>query len=283
MRSTKPSLAFGLITAASLLAGCSSWPAQGQGGLAAAYPDLDYYEMAATNEVEQHTLVQQLEIQQTQLDVMVMQGANQCLPASVRKLSQLSTRIRREIQGQLMKDAANDLVALQFSLRSFRLRFYSLAAQTQCDVSPSIAASDNGRRFVSLYFDHDDAELSLAHQSQLAWIFNGYSDDINVHLRGFTDRQGDEAYNQQLAENRLNTVSLFVESLQGNITSLSRDIQGEGELLLHDNDDFANGMNRRVDVYIEYVAPQQTGTQRVDRVQQWGTLPNLMPSQSFRY
>jgi len=264
---------FAIPFATLVLASCAQWPNTVGGGLAEYYPSADYYEPLSSVKLTHSQLVQQLELQQTQLDVMVVQGANHCLPASIMKMSVMSQRIRREIQGQLYKDAAHELVIFQHQLRRFRQRFYSVASQTQCDVLNDSPQKINSRRLVSLYFDTDVAVLSEEQQRQIKWIFDGYQTEVSVVIRAFSDARGSEDENLTLSLARQRAVEAFLEQSISRVATIQREILGEQSLILEQSDEFSEGMNRRVDLYIAVPEAAGGSEQSVHLVKEWESLP----------
>lgn len=258
------------------LSGCMSWPSEGYGGANEHQQSIAFYEPAASRSETQANLVQQLEVLQSQLDVLILQGANQCIPAAIKRLSLLSDRVRRELAGALLADAAHDLVVFQQELRYFRQRFMVIAQQTECQQVVAATSLPSQRRLMTIFFDHDDAQLSDAFAQQMAWLLADISRDAKVTLRGYTNQLGDTEHNDELARQRINAVAHALQRLGVLPGNLKTDVIGERHLLLQGHDSFAMGINRRVDLYIE----DQATSKEPLPVSQWESL-NLKATRSW--
>ena len=103
-----------------------------------------------------------------------------------------------------------------------------------------------------LLFGFDQASLtptSKANLQDLATTLKKY-EDTNILIEGHTDSRGEEEYNQELSEERANSVSSYLTELgvsSGRITDV-----GHGEAMPIDSNDSEAGRahNRRVEVAI---------------------------------
>ena len=258
------------------VSGCVSWPSAGHGGANEHQQSVAFYELAASRSETQANLVQQLEVLQSQLDVLILQGANQCIPAAIKRLSLLSDRVRRELAGTLLADAAHDLVVFQQELRYFRQRLMVIVQQTECQqvvAAPSLPAQ---RRLMTVFFDQDDAQVSEAFAQQMAWLLVDIPEAAKVTLRGYTNPLGETEHNDALAQQRINAVVQTLQRLGVSPNNVETDVIGERQLLLQGDDSFAMGMNRRVDLYIEDMATSKAPLP----VSQWESL-NLKATRSW--
>lgn len=257
---------------------CTSWPRYGYGGEADRFAASHYYEPAASRYETQGHLLSQLETQQAQLDVLTLQGADYCIPASVKKMTLLGNRVRREIQGQLWRDAAHNLVVLQHELRFFRQQFITVAQQTGCALK-QIETAAIIQPIFSIYFDSDQAEISATYQQQINWWGQHFNAQTRLRVRAYTDAHGSESSNEVLAQQRLNQVINVLQTTGVDRANIDSEFLGERELILNGTDDFANGLNRRVDIW---VLPDSSNTQQLP-VMQWESLElklnrHVMPS-----
>ena len=88
------------------LAGCSSWPPAGQGGMAELRPP-----RAASGERSEAAYAS-LESLSERLDALRSAGAAACYPARLVTADRLTVRIRRALAGGLVEDAESDLTLL---------------------------------------------------------------------------------------------------------------------------------------------------------------------------
>jgi len=83
------------------LSGCSSWPEIGHGGLGEHHYELLSPTMPNQPLGPEHGLRFDLELTARHLDVLVIEGANICFPATVVQAKQRQHRIERELLGGL--------------------------------------------------------------------------------------------------------------------------------------------------------------------------------------
>ena len=114
-----------------LLSGCSAFPDYGRGGMAEHHIELldPFY----TDEPlgEEHGLRFEFELVRQQLAVLVLEGADLCFPATVLEAKNFETRIAREIYGDMLFDATNDLIVLRHLLHRLERQLdYALQYET---------------------------------------------------------------------------------------------------------------------------------------------------------
>lgn len=256
--------------------GCTTWPTHGQGGTAEHYPPVDFYQPAANAKLDEAVLLQQLEMLHTQLDVLSVQGAMGCMPATVKTNVLLSDRIRREIAGGLLKDAAHNLVVLQHDLRDFRQRFYYIASQTQC-LTVADASTEKPQPYAfmnSFFFDVGSAELAPVYIEQLSWLVAQVSADVQWQVRAYSDSSGEINANTQLSAQRAQAVVSSLIELGINAQHIESTFSGELAPILRNNDAFSLGMNRRVDVFVSTPTQKQvTDVTKVGQVKNWEYVP----------
>lgn len=253
------------------LSACAQWPERGVGGDAERYASQNFYRPAATVFETKAYQQSQLEVLQAQLDVLSVQGANYCLPASVKRLSLMSHRVRRQIDGGLLADAGHDLVAMQHEVRLLRQQFLTVAQQTGC-TQPDQQQDQPLVALISVYFDIDSTELQPTYLQQLQWWASNSGDQSQWQLHGYTDVNGSESHNQQLAQARIEAVVDALIGLDVKPEQLSQSAQGEAAPLLMGDNAFSMGLNRRVDIYLTSQLADNTGVP----VQKWEEL-NLKP------
>jgi len=92
------------------LSACVSWPILGSGGAAENSATANKMDNPSTSITPEQGLFFELELAQRHLDVMVLEGAEYCFPATVVQARTRENRIIRELHGGLELDAANDLI-----------------------------------------------------------------------------------------------------------------------------------------------------------------------------
>ncbi len=93
-----------------LLTACAGWPPSGQGGMAEHIPR-SLRTVEADNRLgPEHGLRFDLELTARHLDMLVLEGAELCFPATVVQSKERENRIRRELDGKLDYAAANDIL-----------------------------------------------------------------------------------------------------------------------------------------------------------------------------
>ena len=113
------------------LSGCSAFPDYGRGGMAEHHIELldPFY----TDEPlgEEHGLRFEFELVRQQLAVLVLEGADLCFPATVIEAKNFETRIAREIYGDMLFDATNDVIVLRHLLHRLERQLdYALQYET---------------------------------------------------------------------------------------------------------------------------------------------------------
>lgn len=235
-----------------LLTGCSSWPDANPGGGEPMAIIAEPVYLSALKQPEQAGLLAQSEVLDANIELMILQGAIYCIPASILQLQQQGLRVRRQLAAGLLLDAATDLATYQHQIRQVRWRFERIRQQTQCTQfqhEAVIEKASNGQQ-VSLYtilFDTDSAQIGPGYSQHFAMVAETLKQcDCHVILRGHTDRRGDESANVRLAERRVNAVQLALQHF--GVPVSTQLAFGEQEPLLQGAEDEL--MNRRVEVLI---------------------------------
>ena len=92
------------------LSACVSWPVLGSGGAAEHTATTVSSDKAKTSITPEQGLIFELELTMRHLDIMILEGAEYCFPATVVQARNRQNRIIRELHGGLELDAANDLI-----------------------------------------------------------------------------------------------------------------------------------------------------------------------------
>mgnify|MGYP001812757909 CR=1 FL=1 len=117
---------------------------------------------------------------------------------------------------------------------------------------------------MSAHFEFDDATLRAADKpalSEFSDVVRQYDPNVVVTVEGFTDPQGDQAYNQQLGLNRANAVRDFLINVGGLHPKRVRAVSyGEDKRrLISSGSDNDNAINRRVSLVVDYVGISPRG------------------------
>lgn len=121
-------------------------------------------------------------------------------------------------------------------------------ATAPATTSEVITLNDQG----AVMFAFDSAELTADAKTQLQGLISKLSADSvrSVKVIGYTDSQGDDAYNQALSERRASSVAEYLIN-QGlapaKVTSQGR---GESEPVADNDSDAGRAQNRRVELHL---------------------------------
>jgi len=124
-----------LLTGVICLSGCVSWPPAGHGGMAEHRQETLYAGQVVQVLGLEHGLLFDLELTRRHLDVLVLEGAELCFPATVVLAKQREDRIARELQGELEHDASNDLIVQRKLLARLERRLDYVKQEGICVLS----------------------------------------------------------------------------------------------------------------------------------------------------
>ncbi len=209
------------------LSGCSHWPKQGFGGMAE-------HNMANISPVmaheplgPEHGLRFDLELTSRHLDMLVLEGAELCFPATVLQSKQRQHRIEREVAGELHYDAANDLIVQRGILARLERQLNYVTSRGLCRLSstkfqkkqevPTNDQSENIENIISILnsdnqFATDSSELNPKYIGRLSDAAHQLKNNPSLHLTitGHTDTQGSSTYNHNLALKRAKMVGRYL-------------------------------------------------------------------------
>lgn len=206
-----------------LLAGCSSYPPHGQGGMAEQTLSSDFSPVMPDEPLgPEHGLRFDWQLTKLHLDMLVKEGAKWCFPASVLQLNIRQQRIARELEGGLQLDAANDIAIQRKALAKLEQQLDYVTQEAEC-LPPD--RQDSGRitqieaitSVVELLnadnqFAHNSAEINpkyMGHLAQAAQILKQHP-DLTLAVTGHTDSDGPLAFNEKLALDRANQVKRYL-------------------------------------------------------------------------
>lgn len=251
------------VVAVSLLSGCQSWPDAGSGGVSEVRSSEHYYISEIGYDENVSTLQYQLAHSRLTLDMLIVKGAKNCLPASVRTTARLINRIQREIDGGLLDDAYGDLVILAESLQKMRTQLSYVTYSTQC-ASPTVPHNNQlltefalNTLKIEIQFDQNSSDISTAYAIKLDEFSDQYQTlkylskyPLNINIHAHTDTSGNAADNTLLASQRASAVKTALVS-----TNISEHLiviknSADNAPLLRDDESFSHGLNRRVEVTV---------------------------------
>jgi len=260
------------------IAGCSSWPDQGQGGDAQVDSSHEYYIEQVNTDIGQigetkGTLQTQWGIHSLKLDTLVLRGGQECLPARVREASMMAKRTRRELDGNLLEDARNSLIIFHREVDELERRLIYIKRHTECGQSSLHNSADMGLTAQQQYmnrklflltllnddycFDTDSDEVTAHYQEKLSIAGHYLNQDpaIRLYINGHADANGDYSYNQDLALRRAQKVQQVLVASGVDIQRLVLRSFGE-QLPIETNENLVGRMkNRRVT--IEFIESEQ--------------------------
>lgn len=103
----------------------------------------------------------------------------------------------------------------------------------------------SAQRTISVYFEVDQSSISLEDAKKLVINFQLASYKV-IEVRGYCDARGSVAYNDALAQRRINTVLQKLDDLSISHESATQKVIGERQLEFS-----SHAQNRRVDLLIE--------------------------------
>ncbi|NTS76164.1 OmpA family protein [Catenovulum sp. SM1970] len=221
---------------------CSTtWPDEGQGGMAE-YTPRNYRTVTADEPLgPEHGLRFDLELTARHLDILILEGAELCFPATVKQSKIREVRIRRQLDGNLDGAAANDiLIQRELLARLERQLDYVKqhdicelpVAQTNEKVPGEMAARIAELLNADNQFAHDSAELNPKYIGRLAEAAQllKEADQFKLRIIGFADDTGSNSYNQGLSQKRANKVARYLSILGVASNRMTVTAVGESDL-----------------------------------------------------
>ncbi|MCR9367238.1 OmpA family protein [Vibrio antiquarius] len=267
--------------------GCSSfdYPDHGKGGLAENYQDIsiENYQFSPVMPDEplgpEHGLRFDWQLTKLHLDALIQEGARWCFPAAVVQALEKQNRIARELEGELLLDAANDLVIQRRRLNQLEQQLDYVLSQTTCTPPDDIEALRSDLNVVAeIYallnidnqFAVDSAEINpkyMGHLAEAAYILRDHP-NLTLVVTGHADVTGSPDYNQKLAQARAEQVKRYLTVF--GITSERVTTKSVGDSLpLYEGETPAVRLtNRRVS--IEVISPNSDSDTSVNRNQPVG-------------
>jgi len=257
-----------------LLSGCTSWTEFGQGGAAEDNPPTEVKTDAAVASYNPHELRQDLNHNQRHLDVLVMEGANQCFPASVHLAKLRENRISREIAGELYEDAENNLIIQRLDLNRIERKLEAVVIEVSCWTStplhkseeasddktatsidtPDSPTTDTIRLFNLLNSDNQFAlnsnQINPKYADNLtsACTLLVSEPDLKLNVVGHSDASGKADYNASLSFQRTMAVVKFLTDCKVDPARINPSFEGDVVPLYSGRSPAIDLVNRRVSI-----------------------------------
>jgi len=259
-----------------LLTACAHFPEYGRGG-AAEYQLEQLYSVEADMPLgPEHGLRFDLTLLSQQLDILIIDGANQCFPASVVQAELREHRIAREIQGQLLYDAANDIIIQRRLLSRLERQMKYIKAYDDCHFvetyqSANIKNVDNKPVEVKSFNQINQYSTDLQKLLNSDNQFAVGSDELNIkyvvrlaeaaHLlrnappyrlliTGHSDNQGHSEFNKVLSKKRAEQVGRYLQIMGIDKNRIEISAVGDVKPLIDNNSMTNQLVNRRVTIEI---------------------------------
>lgn len=244
-----------------LQTGCVAWPEHGFGGLAEQRPK--NYRTVETDQPlgPEHGLRFDLELTARHLDMLVLEGAELCFPATVVQSKIRESRIRRELDGNLDYAAANDLLVQRQLLARLEQQLDYVKKHDICTLPYSNVAQEkpgDTARDISLLlnadnqFAHDSAELNPKYIGRLAEAVQLLKKSSHLHLMviGYADDSGDVEYNKKLSLARAQKVHRYLQILGIEKSRMTVQALGEKHPLYQGKEQHVRLVNRSVTIEV---------------------------------
>ncbi|OCH41149.1 hypothetical protein A6E02_16210 [Aliivibrio fischeri] len=249
-------LVFGLLS----VSGCTSFAEPGKGGEAENYPQAAFSPVMPDQPLgPEHGLRFDWELAARHLDILILEKAEWCFPATVHQAKQNEARIARELEGGLQLDAANDLVIQRNLLKRLERQLDYVKRQETCQPPTD---SNNGNSDIELaqkihdllnrdnQFAFNSAELNpkyIVNLSEASQLLNQHK-DFKLLITGHADALGEEDANQDLALERAKQVKRYLSIFGLSQQRIHVDSVGSNDPYLSGTEPHVRLTNRRVTI-----------------------------------
>ena len=270
-----------VVAAASMLSGCVNWADFGKGGAGEDYPSADGQAAAVPVVNDERELRQEFNDDLRHLDVLVLQGARNCFPASVHLAELRENRIAREIAGEFYQDAATARVAHRRDLQRIERKLKVIERDTNCwdpiDVPQSEVLAVSQSSISAAAFDeiNDSTDSTVAMAEKLFRLLNSdnqfalnsdqinpkYADnltsacailetspDIKLNVVGHSDASGKADENDSLSFRRARAVVEFLIACDIDPMRIGQSFEGDKAPLYDGRSPAIDLVNRRVSI-----------------------------------
>jgi len=192
------------------------------------------------------------------LDILVLEGAELCFPATVVQAQNRELRIGHELQGGLLFDAANDIIIQRRLLDRLERQLQYVNQQRACTLAsthPLTTPGDIGKRIAALLnIDNQFAigsfslnpkfVVKLGQAVELIANINDY----RLLITGHADNSGSDQNNLTLSRKRAEQVSRYIQIMGIDKTRIEIAALGSNDPLVAGNLSQNRLVNRRVTV-----------------------------------
>ncbi|NRA82562.1 MAG: OmpA family protein [Gammaproteobacteria bacterium] len=194
------------------------------------------------------------------LDILVLEGAELCFPATVVQAKTLETRIGNELRSGLLYDAANDLI-IQHRLLNRLERQLQYVNQHQACILPKTpqlrVPGDIGKKISTLLnIDNQFATGSFSlnpkfvvRLSQAVELLVKLT-DYRLLITGHADSTGNDKNNLILSQERADQVSRYIQIMGITKDRIDTAALGSNEPLIKGNQSATRLINRRVTIEV---------------------------------
>lgn len=260
-----------IITGLFGVSGCTSWPAEGKGGMAEHHQQMFNSIMPDQPLGPEHGLRFELDLGRRHLDVLILEGAELCFPATVVQARRRQDRITRELFGGLDFDAANDLIVQRKLLERLERQLDYVKQQGVCTLpitQGQKTPADLSQRIYDLLnvdnqFAFDSAELNPKYVGRLAEAALLLRDQpgYNLRITGHADATGEKEYNLKLSLERAKMVGRYLQVLGLTPGRIQFDAVGSESPLFDNQEAHYRLVNRRVSIELIEVPGSSLTTQ----------------------
>ncbi|MEI8670999.1 OmpA family protein [Vibrio sp. SA48] len=251
-----------LLIATTLTLGCTSYPQQGTGGLAESYASAGFSPVMPDEPLgPEHGLRFDWQLAKLHLDALIREGAKWCFPAAVVQALEKQNRIARELEGELLLDAANDLVIQRNRLNRLEQQLDYVTSQTRCappsdqnQLNQQLTVVDKLFKLLNVdnQFAFDSIEINpkfMGYLAQATHLLNEYP-MLSVVVTGHADSTGSEEHNNKLAKGRAEQVKRYLTIFGLEAKRVSTQSLGDSLPLYQGDSPAVQLTNRRVSIEI---------------------------------
>ncbi|WP_096618664.1 OmpA family protein [Candidatus Enterovibrio altilux] len=241
-----------------VLLGCSAFPEHGTGGMAEHHYSSLSPVMADEPLGPEHGLRFEWELASRHLDVLILEGAELCFPASVVNARRMLERIVRELHGGLKFDAANDLIVQRVTLERLEKQLDAVVSSAACIPPKSVGFQSTAELAEKIYsllnadnqFAFNSSEINPKYMGRLAEAAMILRDitQFNLLITGHADAIGNTKINKKLSLARANQVKRYLQIFGIVSSRLTVAAVGSSDPLFEGNQAQIRLTNRRVSI-----------------------------------
>jgi outer membrane protein OmpA-like peptidoglycan-associated protein len=267
-----------IVAGVALLSGCMNWADAGKGGAGEDYPSADNQATSVPVAYDPRELRQDFDNDRRHLDVLILQGASNCFPASVHLAELRENKIAREIAGELYQDAETTQVAHRRDLQRIERKIKAIDRDTNCwdaidSPQSEVVAVSQSSVSAGALGEIDDSTVTMAEKlfrllnSDNQFALNSdqinpkYADNltgacailettpaIKLNVIGHSDASGKADENDSLSFRRARAVVEFLISCDIDAGRIGQSFEGDKTPLYNGRSPAIDLVNRRVSI-----------------------------------